>query len=181
MSVVAAKKQRNKIFIVADSQENFGESTKKNIRGVKLRKVSDHVYIGCAGNGHIISLLYAFSERHPMDDITESVQLAEYFQAFNKWVKSLIEDFTDEISVVASCQYLIVIKDNVWEFMNFYIRKLEIGEISAIGAGSDSLLSCMLLTDSLEEGIKAVCEHNIHCSEPLDSIEIDIKKYKNNE
>ena len=173
MSVIGVKKDKNKIIIVADSQESFGDSLKKNVDGIKLRRVSENTIIGGAGNGHIMSLFYAYVDKNPLDNIIEAYELIEYFTQFNKWTKDIMNEVTEDLYIISSVQFLLIIKEKVWEFNNFYIRELKDGEITSIGSGADQLLCCMELTDSLIEGIRIVCKYNVHCSEPLNIIEVN--------
>lgn len=168
MSIIAVKKEKKKITIIADSQESFGDSLCKNVPGIKLRKISNNVIIGGAGNGHILSLFYAYVEKNTIDHIDQSNELVEYFKNFNLWVKDIIMPFTDDPQVISSTQFILIINNKVWEFNSFYIRELKIGEITSIGSGADQLLCCMELTSSLKKAIVALCKFNLHCSEPLD-------------
>lgn len=174
MSVIAVRKEKNKITIVADSQETFGESSKKNVDCIKLRKINNNCVVGGAGNGHVLSLFYAYTERVPINNIQIASDLVEYFIEFNKWAKNIIQEFAaDDTHVISAAQFLLVINNKVWEFNNFYIREVKVGEMSSIGSGADQLICCMELTESITKAMEIVCKYNIHCSEPLNIVEIE--------
>ena len=174
MSVILVKKYKDKVILGSDTQETSGESGQENINFSKIRKINDSVWIACAGNAHVASLLYAYAEVNDMTEITKSIQLISYFKNFFDWVNEIIIPIPDMINPCISCQFIIVVNNKVWNFNNYYLRDLDENEVSSIGIGSQSALACMKITDSVETALTAVCDTDIYCSLPLNIIEIKL-------
>lgn len=178
ISIIIVKKEANKIVIGSDSQETFGDGYQINMSKSKLKEVSKDIYVASVGDANLASLFYSYLEKNTLDSIQTSIDVVEFFREFNEWCLRYIEPSGDKDSLLSLCQFLLVIKDSVWFFSNFYTRKLETEEYYAIGAGSQAAFACMHVGATVEDSLKAVCRVDIYCSEPLEVYEIK-NKWKN--
>lgn len=174
MSIILVKKEQKRILIAADSQETYGNDCQENVYDSKLRQVEPDVYVGSAGDAHVCSMFYAYSEQNSISKIQSSMEMVEYFSEFSNWVSEILDLGMEKVSPMVVCQFIIVIKNRAWQFINYYIREIYEGEYASIGSGAQTALACMKLSDSVEEVMKAVCSTNSHCSEPIKIIEIKI-------
>lgn len=174
MSVILVKKEKDKIIIASDSQETYGDDCQENVFDFKLREVEPGVFIGSAGNAHVCSMLYAYIEENSILEVNKSIELINYYRKFSDWIADILQDEDDKINPATTCQFIIIIKDKVWQFVNYYVREINIGEYASIGSGSQTALACTKLSNSMVDIIKAVCSTNTHCSEPIKIIEIKL-------
>lgn len=174
MSVIVVKKEKGKIVIGSDSQETGNQSYQENVYHSKLKQIEDDIYIAGAGDAHICSLLYAYAGKHSLNDVHSSWSLIEYFSSFNTWLTTeiYIDDSDENKDLLQRCQFLLILKDKVWHFSDFYTREIEDGEYTSIGSGSQAALACMSLNCTIEDAIKATCSVDIYCSLPSKIIEI---------
>lgn len=175
MSIILAKKERNKILIGSDSQETYGEDCKENVLNSKLKQIEHGIYIGGAGDAHVCNMLYTYSEKYSLKNVNTNMAIIEYFSEFSSWLKELVDlESDDKVNPLALCQFIIINDNKLWQFINYYVREINEGEYVAIGSGSQSALTCTRLSNSIEDILKAVCSTNIYCGLPLKLMEIDI-------
>lgn len=175
MSIIIVKKEQNKIILAADSQETFGESSKINVLNSKVRSFTGKVYVGASGDAHVSSMFYAYVENFPMFNIKSAFELITYFFKFSTWLDENLKSLPDENNPLSLCQFLIVIKDRVWIFTDYYVRELETGEFFCAGSGSKSAIPCMKLEIPIEKVLSITCQTDLYCSEPVKIYEIPIK------
>lgn len=173
MSIVIARNDSDQITMCCDTQVSFGEDGKNNVYDCKIFKINDNLLIGAAGSAHIISLFRGFIEIENFPDSEKRSDIILFFERFHNWSRERLEGFNESIANIVSIEYLIASNGKLWEFTNFYLRKAETKELLAIGSGSSQAFACSELTDSLQEIVKAVCKHNIYCSEPIEVFEIN--------
>lgn len=175
MSIIFVRKTQDSVRLGSDSQETSGESCRENFQESKLRKIKDDVYVGLVGNCQIGSLLFAYLEEHPIDYISDSLELANFFKEFFDWTNDFIYDPEDKPLTTTMCQFTIVIGQDVWYFNNFYIRKLLADEYIALGSARQAALAVASLGHSVEEILEACCKVDIYCSTPTCIFEIKNK------
>ncbi len=177
MSIVLVKKYKDKILIGADSQESSGESRQENLVNAKLRNIEENIYAAGAGDGHICSMFYAYTERHSLGEINSTMSLIEYFSKFNNWIHQIIIPDEEKMgNPLQRCQFVLIINGKIWYFADFYTREISEGEFTALGSGSQAASACMQLNDdvTVEEAINATCKVDIYCSAPIKMIEIKL-------
>lgn len=176
MSVIVVKNNEDCIELASDSQETYSESDMVTIDWCKIRNIDDNVYVGAVGNAHITNLFFAYIEKYSVDNIVMPIDLIEYFSQFYNWASEIISSTgnVENLSeILGSSQFIIIIKNNIWQFNNFYIRKIDkINDYMVIGSGSTPALVALELGFSVMEALEIACKNNIYCSTPINYIKI---------
>ena len=176
MSVIVVKNNEDSIELASDSQETYSESDMVTIDWCKIRKIDDSVYVGAVGNAHITNLFFAYIEKYPINHVNISIDLIEYFSQFYTWASEIISSTgnIENISeILGSSQFIIIIKNDIWQFNNFYIRKIDkVNDYMVIGSGSTPALVALELGLSVVEALEIACKNNIYCSTPINYINI---------
>lgn len=136
-----------------------------------MRKINN-IYVGSSGDGHVASIFYAYLEKYSIEDITTSLELIEYFSEFSMYVKEIVKEDENKVNPISLCQFILVIKDKIWIFSDFFVRELKEDENYAIGSGTKVAMACMNLTTSTKKILEAVSEVDLYCSKPFNIIEI---------
>lgn len=178
MSIVIAKKLKDKIIIGSDTQESTTDGIKINIKGFKIKSFNEGVYIGSAGFGAAISLLHSYVEINSMKSISSNYQINEYFSEFYNWTEEITKKVEDKDTIFNGSQHIIIIGNKIWEYSNHYVRELQEGELIAIGSGTSHALGCLSIGHSIEDALIATCRSNLYCSEPIEIFEIKLNETK---
>lgn len=118
-------------------------------------------------------MFYAYIEASPLT-VTSAYELIEYFGGFTSWYTAYIIPPDENTNTLSTVQFIIIFKQKVWYFINYYVREVKAGEISAVGQGAQAALACLTLNVSVEDALKATCATDIYCSEPIQIFEIPI-------
>jgi ATP-dependent protease HslVU (ClpYQ) peptidase subunit len=162
MSIVAVRKEKNKITIGADSIRISGWGTQEKDKLAKLFRISKEMVLGAAGSCATSSLFREFIENHlpKTNDEYGWTLLMREFASYLSEVKSAPK-FEDAI-------FIVVHKGKAFFLGGYFVR--EINDYYAIGAGMDYALAALYLGASVEKAIKTACELSIFCEGPVNVI-----------
>ena len=160
MTVVAARKYKDKIVIGADTQMTWGQATDQS---GKLHRVSADWVIGGAGCAYENQLMRIFAKSHRPKSSIEDDVLA-FFVEFHKWAREQQNDFKpDNWFLFAFEGALISITHTL---------AITYHEYWAVGSGWEYARTALHLGHDVRSAIKVACELTIYCGEPIDLIEV---------
>ncbi len=168
MSVVAVRKEKNKITIGADSIRITGWGTQEKDKLAKLFRVNDHMVVGTVGLSAIHSLFREFLTNHSPKTNTEY-----------GWT-SLISEFANYLNDLKNAPkletsaFIVVYEGRVFFIDGYFVR--EINDYYAIGAGMDYALAALYLGADVKRAIETACHLSIFCEKPANVIEIGLAK-----
>lgn len=164
MSVVAVKKEKNKITIGADSIRISGWGTQEKDKLAKLFRVSENTIIGVVGSCSTSSLFRDFMDNHlpKMNDEYGWTLLMREFASYLSEIKSGPK-FEDS-------SFIVVNRGKIFFLGGYFVR--EIKDYYAIGAGMDYALAALYLGASVDKAIETACHLSIFCEEPINIVKL---------
>ena len=163
MSVVAVRKEKNKIMIGADSIRISGWGTQEKDKLAKLFRIGKDTVLGAVGHAAVNALYREYLENH----------LPKTNDEYG-WTM-LMRDFADYLSNLKSAPkfedslFIVVYHKKVFLLAGYFVR--EIRDYYAIGAGADYALSALYLGAGVKKAVETACELSIFCEPPVNIIE----------
>lgn len=174
MSVIVVKNNKDFIELASDTQETYSETDMQLINWCKIKKINDKLHVGAVGNAHITNLFFAYIEKYSIEEIKKSIDLIEYFGEFYNWASNIVSStgqIEDMASILGNCQFIIIIDKDIWQFNNFYIRKInQLDEYAVIGSGSTPAIVALQTGNTVEKAIEIACNNNVYCSMPINTL-----------
>lgn len=166
MTVIAVKKENNKIIIWSDSQWTMW-SHKSNLQdNTKLFNLWDIIFWSS----------WLFSESNFMNiyllenkpTLKTEIDFAKFFCNFEKWL-SVQTNWNINKS---ENSYIFIVNWKIFKIWKFEI--IEIKDFRAIWSGWIQALMGLELWFDVEKTLKAVCKYDLFCNEPINIIEINL-------
>lgn len=157
MSVVCAKKYKDKIVMCADSIVVCGWSKTTNGDFSKMKNINGMILGGC-GNADEMSVMWHYMRTHKPPDNTDKSVL-EFIVEFSKWKNDM---------GMGSCLnniYLLAYQGKLFRISGMFVH--EVKDFCAIGAGEDFSNAVMHLGHTPREAVKVACELSCMVSEPI--------------
>jgi len=157
MSVVCAKKYKDKIVMCADSIVVSGFSKTTNGDFTKMQYINN-MLLGGSGRADEISVMWHYMKTHkPADNSDKSV--LEFIVEFSKWKNDM--GMGSRIDNV----YLLAYQEKLFEIEDMFV--CEIKDFCAIGAGRDFSNAAMYLGHTPREAVKVACALSCVVAEPI--------------
>lgn len=157
MSVICAKKYRDKIVIAADSILVKGWSKNTSGEFSKLTRING-IIIGSVGSAQECSLMWHYMETHNPKDATVKAIL-DFISEFARWKG----DYGDGNRIMNS--YILAFEGKMFEIDGLFVH--EINNYVSIGAGEDFGNAALYLGHSPREAVKVACDLSCYVAEPI--------------
>lgn len=162
MSVIAAKKYKDKIVIGSDQQISFWRDKEKKDEKVpiKLHKISDNIIFGSAWSCAESNCMKMFLEHYEPKLVTDLKSVFEMIKQFKEWWKYYWWNERCEN------EYILITNSKIYQIIWWdYIE--EVDEFTAIWSWWMKAMACLHTWADIETTLKAVCAYDLFCSEPI--------------
>lgn len=171
MSVIAIKKERDKITIASDSQiTNISNDTK--LYGDKIIKSEDAIicYTGNSAYGSLIKMK-PFKLENPLTDLSDLYKsVYDYVELLDvcKHLYNIGE--TNQQPVSKEDEFLFIINGDACYYNNGYVCYYNNGYVTtipnifAIGSGAKFALGALEAGADVKQAVEIACKHDLYCS-----------------
>lgn len=165
MTTIAVKQEDSRITLAWDSQVTCGSKSK--FGAVKVRKVTDQVYLGLCGHLRYLNILHATSIPEINQTLFDSgeVDLYDFLlqEVVPKWqaaVKAEVEGMPGEEKDIPYGSGILVIRDQVFSIGSDFSVHHVTGDY-ATGSGADFAEAAMHLGATAEEAVRVAADLDI--------------------
>lgn len=184
MTILAAVKKNNRVYIGADRITMFGgEYATDLVDNCKIMKLR-HAYLASSGYtlvNNVIEHLYSKGSEILDNEFRNRADVFQFFLALYGQLKdnyTLVDSGKDTYAAIYN-SFLLVTPGHIYGIAN-NLSVHEYDQYAAYGAGADYALGSLYsIYDVLDDGeeitrvaLEAACQFSIYCKEPLDILEV---------
>lgn len=170
MTIIVAKKEKNKIHLASDNQTTWGDSkleTKnENTNRSKVEKISDDFWIWCSWSVQEITIFHRFCQRTKPKWDTEN-DIFDFMCEFKDFCEKRIKNFE------FNSMYIIVYKWKIFT-ANWWYNIQEKVKYATAGSWMFCASVAIDMWASAKEAVAMAIKHDLYCGGEVHEIEIEI-------